>query len=518
MIQPAERLYRIGEGIITAVAGLILLILTLNTFFVHIHINMERGELFLLRNGAVYFAVLILVILGMVVLKKPLGHFSEKQIFLFFSGCYLAGGIFLILNQGGGINDDAAIIFSYVEKFNVGDYSALNDARYFSYNPTLLGLLTYERLLSRISYDPLLYYFAELFFLMLADFLIWRLSALLIPGDVNSLKRKYVIVLQHLFLAAFFHILLVYGMIVGLSLSVLTLYLLVREQKSSRIPVRILYAGGAVLSMICAYNIKQNYGIMLVAVVILECMDFLQSRRKGNLLLILVMVIIVIGSQKLLLNSYRSVSGIDMGTGEPIQTYFAMGLQDNEVNPLRAGWYNGYNFETYEDNDFDETVTRQLADQEIADRLSFFAAHPGEAVWFFERKLLTTWSEPTYECIARGPSEAKGRTNQTAVLQSLYEGDWLYQIYEVYQWAIDLLIYALAFWGIIRRLRRRKPFEVCQLLPYLYLIGGFLFHLVSETKSSYVFMYVYMLVPAAAAVLAEMMNEIENRPLKNKTM
>lgn len=43
----------------------------------------------------------------------------------------------------------------------------------------------------------------------------------------------------------------------------------------------------------------------------------------------------------------------------------------------------------------------------------------------------------------------------------------------------------------------RKKFPVT-ILFYLWIVGGFMFHMVSETKSQYVYMYVFALIPTAA--------------------
>lgn len=43
------------------------------------------------------------------------------------------------------------------------------------------------------------------------------------------------------------------------------------------------------------------------------------------------------------------------------------------------------------------------------------------------------------------------------------------------------------------------------LIPLIYLTGGFIFHLIWETKSQYVYPYVYLLLPLSALGLDYMM-------------
>ena len=48
---------------------------------------------------------------------------------------------------------------------------------------------------------------------------------------------------------------------------------------------------------------------------------------------------------------------------------------------------------------------------------------------------------------------------------------------------------------------RRKDFPVYG-MPLIFLTGGVLFHLMWETKSQYVYPYIFMLIPLSAAGLA----------------
>ena len=61
--------------------------------------------------------------------------------------------------------------------------------------------------------------------------------------------------------------------------------------------------------------------------------------------------------------------------------------------------------------------------------------------------------------------------------------------------------FLFAGWRLLRGGADTAP-EV--LYPLLYLTGGFLFHLISETSSQYVYMYVYTLIPLSAAGIAQL--------------
>ena len=67
---------------------------------------------------------------------------------------------------------------------------------------------------------------------------------------------------------------------------------------------------------------------------------------------------------------------------------------------------------------------------------------------------------------------------------------------------IVLLLSALG--GVIAERRRPERFAV----PCLYLIGGVLFHLAWETKSQYVYPYIFLLIPPAASAQVRLYRRI----------
>ena len=70
---------------------------------------------------------------------------------------------------------------------------------------------------------------------------------------------------------------------------------------------------------------------------------------------------------------------------------------------------------------------------------------------------------------------------------------------DVYQQAM----YALACVGMVRTFRRRA--DPAQLLLPLCVLGGFLYHMLFEAKSQYIYVYAFMLLPLAAQGLAAVM-------------
>ena len=57
-----------------------------------------------------------------------------------------------------------------------------------------------------------------------------------------------------------------------------------------------------------------------------------------------------------------------------------MGLQDSDVAP---GWYNGYNWSVYENNNGDYDVANSQAISDLGNTLSYYLTHPGEFITFY---------------------------------------------------------------------------------------------------------------------------------------
>ena len=191
-----------------------------------------------------------------------------------------------------------------------------------------------------------------------------------------------------------------------------------------------------------------------------------------------------------------------------------MGLQPSEDGPLYDGWYNGFNFETYADNDYDEDIARQIGMEYISGRLSEFASDPKMAAAFFQHKIMTTWNEPMFGSVSRGSSEYYGKPPKNLILGSIYQGDRLYHVLELYMTAYCVLMYLgsiVAAFLFFRSGKNSDTESVVWITPFLYFVGGFLFHLISETNSSYSYMYVYCLVPAMGVGMAHIFHYLNSR-------
>jgi hypothetical protein len=166
-----------------------------------------------------------------------------------------------------------------------------------------------------------------------------------------------------------------------------------------------------------------------------------------------------------------------------------MGMQESARAP---GWYNGFSYSPYVNNNCDPIATTEVAKQAIKESLEKFKADPMYAAEFYTEKFVSQWNEPTYQgfWISRILQEGKERPE---IVTSLYYGDLHYvavDFMNIYQFII--VFGAVFFFALQRKLSSE------QLFLALIVFGGFLFHMLWEAKAQYIMTYFTMIVPYGA--------------------
>lgn len=265
---------------------------------------------------------------------------------------------------------------------------------------------------------------------------------------------------------------------------------------------RWMWGVGAGLLMAFAVTVRRNSLIFGVAILILLAVRALTGRgtRRGCLLAGALVLAAMLAMPSIINQVYTLRTGQKVHKGSPMVSYLQMGLSDDEKRG--PGWYNGYNYNVYRDADYDDEAAGAQVKQDVTQLIREKLAHKGIAAKFFWRKLATTWAEPSYQALSEIESHDvnKGRTGIAELVYSntaVYDG--VYKYMNAYQELVYLGALAGVGWLILGP-RRRKT-SVLLLLPLTVFLGGFLFHLVWETKSRYVLTYLPMLMLYAAFAL-----------------
>lgn len=493
-------LYNAFIILILLVAFLALLFISVNSVLYRVHLSVESNSPSLVHNAAGAVTFVVLLFLAFLLYRHVLPHMKEWQLFLILCLIYAAAGAFLIVNATPEMHADAGMVYGYVERFRNGNFEGLADGKYFSYYPKLLGLLLYEVLVSNISFQPVFYFFLELCWCLGFYGLLWRM---LVNLNIKEEKRKLILLLLFLYLNSLFTILAVYGVLLGCFFSLLAFYCFIKGEQSDGKIKRILFLLLGSSSFGLMYVLKQNYLIAVAAVLILCLLLALKEHRLSRVGSFVVIAVVVFLFSKLIPFYFRQTVNIELNSGTPVVLSLVEGLEENKGNPLLNGSYNGIDFEVFADAGFDADKAGQIGQEALVNRIRTMAKNPKRTVKFFYSKLLYTWNEPTQESILRGSSSYYGKAPENVLLNSLYNSDHAYDAFVLYMSGYDILIYWAALGWMVYKVIRRKKWSGPEILVYLYFLGGFLFYLISETKSSYIYQYVLVLISMSGLFLGK---------------
>ena len=182
--------------------------------------------------------------------------------------------------------------------------------------------------------------------------------------------------------------------------------------------------------------------------------------------------------------------------------YIYMGMA--EPTDLSPGWYTGDAPLIYTNSNYNKEINRELIYELIKSRINYFLKNPIDFLSFYAQKIGSTWLNPTFQtiwCSLPGtryrwyPDYAHYLGYHEKVLSMV--GGNLYKIEENYFNIYQILIFIFASIGIFKIARKNINKLKLYLLPIIF-IGGFLFHIIWETKAIYVIQYYFILLPYTA--------------------
>lgn len=202
--------------------------------------------------------------------------------------------------------------------------------------------------------------------------------------------------------------------------------------------------------------------------------------------------------------------GLRMGRGE-----FYVSVDGSSPTYAPGGWSN-YANAIWAQASGDAQLQNQWAASAIVEDLSDFAVAPDYAAWFFTTKLATEWADPTYQSLyylSMCGLPGGGRVNPAdtssplgvicAALIFLLDG---YQSV-LFGAALGFIVWSIHFW---ESTQVRAARAVTLLLAATF-FTGFGCYLLWEAKSVYVLPFAIVLIPLAAAGLAELFGAVASR-------
>ncbi|MBO4877400.1 MAG: glycosyltransferase family 39 protein [Ruminococcus sp.] len=377
-------------------------------------------------------------------------------------------------------------------KFAHDNYEVLTvkEASYFQYYPYQLGICFLYEIIFRIfglfsnkeTYLPIEY--VNVAMLAVSEMLIAAINRRIFRDrrvtDLTFLLLMFCV--PPILISNF-----TYGIIPGLMFALIAVYSLIRYFESNALQWLLF----TFLPAAVAVMLKANCIIFVVAIaaVVIARMP----ERKKYLMDILLVITVFVTSlfiQHGVCFMYYERAGILPNDSVPFSSYIAMGLSDNPAGP---GWNNQkYTFILFMENGNNETESKAALSEIIHKRIGYFARHPYYTRNFFTRKFLSQWNDTTYEGIWN--SQVRPTYRERGALAEWVCGPGEYPM-KRYMDKYAQIVFAAVLAGVVSSFRRKRLLEL--FFP-LVILGGMLFHLISEAKSQYALPYFIMMSGYAA--------------------
>lgn len=324
-------------------------------------------------------------------------------------------------------------------------------------------------------------------------FILYTISKILFKNE--NIQKILVILLGGFALYWMFFNPHFYGNIIGLTFALgAVLFTLFYLEKNNWLN---LILSGFLISI--AILLKSNYNIFLCGIILILFLDIIKKWKLKNLLII---PIFLIGYLGIILgyNTILNYIDLDLPEGVPMISFVYMGMA--EPTNLSAGWYNSSTIDIYREANYNNELAVEKTIDGITTRLQEFLQNPIDGLKYFGEKIGSTWLNPTFQTIFyslpgtryRWYPEYAHYLGYHETILSMVGGD-LKQveefIFEIYQ----IIIFTFAGFGLFKL---SKTINLNQAFLPIIFAGGFIFHIIWETKAIYVIQYYFLLLPFTA--------------------
>lgn len=294
----------------------------------------------------------------------------------------------------------------------------------------------------------------------------------------------------------------IYGDIPGLGLAVPAVYCVIRYLSTKR----KRYAIPATLCMALSIALKSNNSVILIAITCILLLQLIQTKDLFSLVFVAALFLSVSLTNTGINTYYANASGMgSIPDGIPKVAWIAMGLQENEY--IENGWYNGYNWNIYTENNFNSELTTQICMASIKESIQNFVSAPKSAIHFFYKKFVSQWNDPGFQAQITIEWYSRHRDDPFPLALYLIYGNGRFLIeflMNIYHFILLVGTSIFAFYS----LRTRNIMHT--LLP-LCVFGGYFFHLIWEAGGRYGLGYFILCIPMSAyglLKLAELISQL----------
>lgn len=402
------------------------------------------------------------------------------------------------------VKSDQNQVLICAKEFAKNRFGLLEGQGYFYMHPLQLGCVLGMELIIRIihTYSWIAMQRVNILFLMAIVYVIMKITKKVYKSDSTN-KILNLLLISCLIIPLFS--IVVYGNIYGLLFALLAVFFLMKYYENRKIRYILLIPFSLSISII----LKSNYEIVMIAIVISLLLDLINKFNWKTIITIPLILVMFSLSYPLVYKFVEYRSGIEVNDGIPMIAYVAMAIQA-PVETRNSGWYHdGKNVEMlYPENNFDAKETSQASKEIIKQRLKEFRSSPKTMRDFYVDKIASTWIEPAFQTLWWAePAEEFNNLEKTkpeyieylsnnGVLLDIFHGERQMKLLK-YLDVVEITVFAMSLLSVLVSIKN-KNLDYKNITLLLIFVGGFLFHIIWETKCIYVIPYYIMLIPSAA--------------------
>lgn len=437
-------------------------------------------------------AIIVGIMFGIKRIKLP------HKIYAVISICYLLLTICFVLVMALWPTYDQFYMSSIASQMMDGDYNEFLPYGYIDLFPFQYGFVKYVyyvfSVFGRYNYFAIQILNAFYLFVLIQYFV----KIMYEYGSLEMTASYRVGLLMMFFLPLALYTTYIYGTILAVMLSTISIYYLLGIlNKKSNIVINIFVV---IISNAFAIIIKNNSLIIMIAEVCLIFVYMIYDFRGITLIRHIALITLMIAGVFLLstfVNNSLYKHTVSNNIGTPKASWIAMGLQ--EGGPAE-GWYNSYNRDVYWNNECNVAVATELSKKAIDNSVDYFIKNPHYALSFFKRKMISQWSNPSFEALnlyQQSKINNPNNKNRYSILKKLFL--WNSQYKSLDQTHVFLNEYlkifelAIILGSFVFMVQGKLNKSNCIFI--IIFIGGILFHTIWEASPQYMLPYFIMLIP-----------------------
>lgn len=395
---------------------------------------------------------------------------------------------------------DQGNVFTAASGYLTGDYYSLGPNGYCEIYPHQLGLASLEELVFRIC-GKADYHVLQVILLAMITGEIY-----FIYGILKELAEHTTVVVLGTLFAGFcmltvFYSSWIYGEVPFVFFSLLAAWMLARYIKRGSFASLAGFAAAVIFDVL----VRKNALILVVAFGLIGVVYALAERNKKVAVAVLLAVLLPNLCYSGIYKMYELRSGYVHAEGMPANGYIHIGLMETEG---RYGWDYLDSSRPYYDSGRNTDKTREVYRERIGERLREMAGRPEYMIHFFKGKVLSQWNAPLYQSMYFNyVHEEVYNAPVTAFFDRLSE-----DMFDGLLWTADRLQFVIYVGSLLYYiLRVKRDSNLLQHLLAVTVIGGFLFSILWEAKTRYVFPYYMMMFPMAAMGYGELCKTLRKK-------